>query len=238
VDTGKRATLSERHRHIRGRNLISHAALGLSDGLITNLSFLSGLAGATSYVPTIRLAGIAVMLAGAVSMFFGGWLATRSERDLFRTDSNREASEIENEPDEERSELRSFYVKKGLTGEEADLVVNRITSDREKWLEDILVHELHLHKSEIGNAPKIGSIIGLSFLAGAFVPLVPYLFLGDRFTALVSSVVLALVFLFGAGAWKGKISGRKIWVAGLEMLAVGAVASAILYVIGNLLVFV
>src|ERR1700683_3685439 len=80
----------ERHPHISGRDLISASALGLADGLVTNLSFLTGFSGAVSGDALIRFAGLAAMLAGTVSMFFGGILSARSEHDLFRADSDRE----------------------------------------------------------------------------------------------------------------------------------------------------
>src|SRR5580658_6159317 len=95
----------EKHEHIRGRGLISSSALGLADGLITNLAFLTGFGGAVSDLGLIRIAGVAAMVAGAVSMFFGGILAARSEFDLYRADSKREAYEIENERVEEIAEL-------------------------------------------------------------------------------------------------------------------------------------
>ncbi|MDG6997731.1 MAG: VIT1/CCC1 transporter family protein, partial [Nitrososphaerota archaeon] len=93
----------ELHRHIQGRGVIRDIMLGLSDGVITNATFLSGFSGAIQNMDIIRIAGISAMLAGAVSMFFGGLIAARSERDLFRADSIRESAEIEMEPDEERN---------------------------------------------------------------------------------------------------------------------------------------
>ena len=89
----------ERHAHIGGRGLISAAALGLADGLVSNLAFLTGFGGAVASIDLILFAGVAAMLAGSVSMFFGGILSARSEFDLFKADSNREAYEIEHEPD-------------------------------------------------------------------------------------------------------------------------------------------
>jgi hypothetical protein len=77
----------ERHPHIAGRGLISASALGLSDGLVTNLAFLTGFSGAVSSDSLIRFAGLAAMLAGTVSMLFGGILRARSEHDLFKADS-------------------------------------------------------------------------------------------------------------------------------------------------------
>lgn len=226
------------HEHIRARGLISSSALGLSDGLITNLAFLAGFAGAVSDVSIIRFAGTAAMLAGAVSMFFGGILSARSERDLFQADSKREAYEIQHEPEEEKRELMSLYLEKGLEREEADRVVDRIAADKTRMLRDILLEELHLHEGELRDPLQMGAVIGVSFLVGAFIPLTAYLVISARYYSIIASVVVSLIFLFLAGAWKGQIVGRSLFRSGLEMLAIGASASLILYLIGSALVFV
>lgn len=228
----------EKHKHIPGRGLIGYLALGLTDGVVTSVAFLAGFAGAIQSLEFIRLAGVACMLAGTVSMFFGGLSSARSDQDLFREDSRRELSEIESEPDEERQELKSFYMKKGLTREESDMVVRRITSDKEKWLDDLLMHELHLHREELDNPLKVAGVIGLAFFAGAFVPLCGYLLTSQKIAAIEVSVSLSLVFLFLLGGWKGRLSGRKFLTAGFEMFLIGAAASAVLFLIGSLLVFV
>jgi predicted membrane protein (TIGR00267 family) len=228
----------EKHKHIQARNHIADSALGLSDGLITNLSFLTGFSGAISSITLIRVAGIAAMLAGSVSMFFGGLLATRSHIDLYHADSKREGYEIAHEPEEESRELKNFYLEKGLTEAEAKTVVNRVTSNKDKWLEDMLIHELHLHKSELGNPYKKGAIIGFSFLVGSLVPLLPYLLLTFEDQPIFASLSISLLFLFAVGAWKGRIVGRSIWRSGIEMLSVGVAGSVILYIIGTALFFV
>jgi len=232
------ASSGEKHKHIRARDLIADSALGVSDGLITNLSFLTGFSGAVASIALIRVAGIAAMLAGSVSMFFGGLLATRSHIDLYRADSKREGYEILHEPEEERSELTKLYLQKGLTEAEAKTVVDRVTSNKEKWLEDMLIHELHLHKSELGNPYKRGVVVGSSFLVGSLVPLLPYFLLPLKDYPLLASLCTSLLFLFAVGAWKGRIVGRNIWMSGLEMLSIGVAGSFILYVIGAALVFV
>jgi vacuolar iron transporter family protein len=234
----RRGPIEEKHEHIQGRGLISSMVLGLSDGVITNVAFLAGFAGALDNLGVIRLAGVAAMLAGAVSMFFGGLNAARSEQDLFRADAKRELGEIEHEPDEERAELKSFYLSKGLSPEESEIVVKRITSNKQKWLEDLLMHELHIHEEELESPVKIAGVLGLSFLGGAFVPLVSYLLMTSRYYSIISSVIVSLVFLFLAGSWKGKLSGRAYWRAGLEMLLIGGAAAGILFLIGSLITFV
>jgi VIT1/CCC1 family predicted Fe2+/Mn2+ transporter len=228
----------EKHTHIRGRGLISSSALGLADGLITNLAFLTGFGGAVTDLGLIRFAGLAAMLAGTVSMFFGGILAARSELDLFRADSRREAYEIDNEREEEIMELKDLYMEKGLTSQEADIVVARVSARKDAFLEDMLVNELHIHSSHLERPYKLGATIGLSFLVGALVPLLPYYLTGVKEYALTASILCSLVFLFSAGVWKGSIVGRPLWRSGLETLLIGAVATAILFTIGTFLGFV
>ena len=223
---------SERHRHIRGRGYIAKIALGVSDGLVTNLALLSGFAGASSGIGLIRSAGVAAMLAGAVSMFFGGVLAGRSEIELYQADVRRESSEIESEPEEEKQELREFYIKKGLSAEDARMVVDQVSRDKNKFLEDLMIHELHLHETSLTDPYRSGLAIGGAFLAGSLMPLGPYLFLSDRTQSVFLSLALSLLFLSIVGGWKGRIAGTKIWKGGLETVSVGIVASALLYLIG------
>jgi VIT1/CCC1 family predicted Fe2+/Mn2+ transporter len=212
----------EKHHHIRGRDLISSSALGLADGLVTNLAFLTGLGGAGESLNLVRFAGLAAVVAGSVSMFFGGILGARSELDLFHADSRREAFEIENEREEEIQELKTLYMDKGLTEGEAEMVVTRVSENKERFLEDMLANELHIHKSHLEKPYKVG----------------PYYITTEKTVSVVASVIFSLAFLFGAGAWKGRIVGREIWRSGLETLLVGAVAAAILFAIGTASTFV
>jgi vacuolar iron transporter family protein len=227
----------ERHKHIRARGYIGSSALGISDGLITNLAFLSGFAGYVSNIPLIRFAGIASMLAGAISMSFAGFLAQRSEYDLYHADAKREAGEIEQEPEEEKSELKNFYMAKGLSKDDAEKIVEKISSNKEKFLEDILMHELHVHETRLENPIKMGGVIGLSYLAGALIPLVPFLLLPTRDSSIIVAALVSPLFLFGVGVWKGRIVGRSVWRSGLETLIIGVAASGVLYIIGTAIGF-
>ena len=234
--TSGRPRYEEKHSHIRGRGLISSSALGLADGLITNIAFLTGF-GEVAGIAVVRLAGVAALLAGSVSMFFGGLLAARSEFDLFNADARREAYEIEHEREEELAELKDLYIKKGLTVQEANTVVARVSSSKERFLEDMLANELHIHDSNLENPYKLAATVGLSFFVGALVPLAPYYLIGVEEYATVASVVVSLVFLFSAGVWKGGIVGRSPWRTGGETLAIGAAAAGILFVIGKFVGF-
>src|SRR5437667_12443505 len=110
----------EIHKHIRARSYIGGSALGVSDGLVTNLAFLSGFAAIEcGRISLIQVAGLASMLAGSIVMFFSGVLAGRSEYELFQADRKREAGEIELDLVDEEGELRYFYVEKGSTPDDA-----------------------------------------------------------------------------------------------------------------------
>jgi vacuolar iron transporter family protein len=172
------------------------------------------------------------MLAGAISMSFGGFLAQRSEYDLYHADAKREAGEIEQEPEEEKSELEKFYMAKGLSQDEADRIVDKISANKEKFLEDILMHELHVHETRLENPIKMGGVIGLSFLVGALIPLVPFILLSTRNNSILVAALVSPLFLFGVGVWKGRIVGRRFWRSGLETLIIGVAASGVLYAIG------
>jgi len=223
---------SEIHKHIRARGIIGNSALGVSDGLITNLAFLSGFAAAIRDLHLIQVAGLASMIAGAISMFFGGFLAGRSEYELFEADARREKHEIELEPEEEKSELRKFYIAKGLTSEEAENVVGRIASDKEKFLEDLLMHELKLHRARLESPFRVGLVLGTSFLAGALIPLLPFLLLPTRTISIGVAALVSALFLFLVGGWKGRVVGRGFLISGLETFLIGVAASAFLYLIG------
>ena len=117
------------------------------------------------------------------------------------------------------------------------MVVGRIASDKKKFLEDLMINELHMHETTLENPYKSGAVIGGSFLAGALIPLAPYLLLSTSNESIIASLVISVMFLFLVGGWKGRIAGRRFWRGGLETLAVGVAASGLLYVIGALLGF-
>jgi len=162
------------------------------------------------------------MLAGAISMSFAGFLAQRSEFDLYHADAKREAGEI----------------AKGLSQDEAEKIVEKISANKTKFLEDILMHELHVHETRLENPLKMGGVIGLSFLVGALIPLAPFILLPTKNSSILTAALISPLFLFGVGVWRGRIVGRKFWRSGLETLIIGAAASAVLYLIGTALVFV
>jgi VIT1/CCC1 family predicted Fe2+/Mn2+ transporter/rubrerythrin len=205
---------------------------GLNDGVVSNFSLISGVAGAGTSHNVVLLAGVAGLLAGAVAMASGAYLSNKSEREVVAEQVRREAEEIEYAPEEERDELRRIYRLKGFSEEEVELLVRRITADKERWLETLVTEELGL--SIRGGPPPLldGLFAGGGFAIGAVIPLLPFLFAGGT-GALVASALLSVVGLFLMGASKTLVTSRSVLRSGLEMVVVGVVAAGVTNLVGR-----
>src|SRR5207302_2179480 len=150
---------------------------GLNDGLVSNFSLIAGVSGAAlSSRHVVILAGVAGIIAGSSSMAAGAYLSNKSQREVVAEEVRREAEEIDYAPEEERDELRRIYRLKGFSDEEVEILVRRITADRQRWLETLVTEELGL--SLKGGPPPLldAMFAGGGFAIGAVIPLLPYLF--------------------------------------------------------------
>jgi VIT1/CCC1 family predicted Fe2+/Mn2+ transporter len=206
---------------------------GLNDGLVSNFSLIAGVSGANTSHGFVLLAGVAGIIAGAASMAAGGYLGNKSAREVVEEEVRREAEEIEYAPEEERDELRRIYTLKGFTADEVDILVTRITADKDRWLEALVTEELGL-SMEPGPPPLADALFaGGGFAVGAAVPIIPFVFTGGT-GALIAAGVLSLLGLFAVGATKTLVTRRSPVRSGLEMVAVGAVAAVIANLVGRL----
>jgi VIT1/CCC1 family predicted Fe2+/Mn2+ transporter len=217
----------------RGR-AIREIVFGVHDGLITTIGFLSGVNAANASHRVIILAGVAEAIAQTLSMGFGAYLSTKSEREFYEREIARERFEIETMPDREREEVREIYRRKGFSGDELELVVARVTADKERWLRTMMVEELGLIEERFDRPAGVGLLIGASSFAGAFLPIVPYFFMEVN-RAFVASLWVAAAALFVTGAGKTVLTKKAWWRSGLEMLGIGLLVSAAGYGIGHLL---
>ena len=205
---------------------------GLNDGVVSNFSLIAGVAGAQPSHSVVLLAGVAGLIAGAVSMAAGAYLSNKAHREVVAEEVRREAEEIEYAPEEERDELRRIYRLKGFTEEEVEILVRRITADRERWLATLVTEELGL-SIEGGPPPLLDAMFaGGGFALGAIVPLLPYLVAAGT-GALVAAALLSVVGLFTMGAAKTLVTSRSVVRSGLEMVAVGVGAAAVTNLVGR-----
>ena len=208
---------------------------GVSDGLVSNLSLVMGVAGATTGQPRfILLAGIAGLLAGAFSMAAGEYISMRSQRELYERQIALERAELEMMPEEEEAELARLYRARGFSAEEARTIAHRIFRDPEVALETLIREELGLDPNELGSPWGAASGSFLAFAAGAAVPVVPYLFGGGALVFTIS-LGLSLIALFTVGAGVSLITGRGLLFSGARQVLIGTAAAAVTFGVGRLI---
>jgi VIT1/CCC1 family predicted Fe2+/Mn2+ transporter/rubrerythrin len=222
--------------HRSGRSGTLRAIIfGVSDGLVSNLSLVMGVAGAASNHPSfILLAGVAGLLAGAFSMAAGEYISMQSQRELFERQIALERAEMEALPEEEEAELAASYRAKGFVPDEAARIAHRIFEDPENALDMLVREELGLDPDELGSPWGAAGGSFVAFAIGAVVPVIPYLF-GGGTTALPVSLGLSLASLFAVGAAVSLLTGRGLVFSGVRQLGIGLAAALVTFLIGSLI---
>lgn len=214
-------------------DFVRDAVFGLNDGLASNFSLIAGVVGAAPGQGFVLLAGLAGLIAGAISMASGAYLSNRAQREVVESAIRRKAEEIEYDPDEEREELRRIYRLKGFSEDEVEILVRRVTADPQRWLDTLVSEELGLQPH--GGPPPVldGVFTGSGFALGALVPLFPFLFAGGA-GALVAAGILSVLALFTVGAAKALFTNRGAVRSGMEMVVIGVGAAVVTNLVGRL----
>ncbi len=226
--------IGQRHRGVGGGGNLRAAVFGINDGLVSNLSLILGVAGASSNAGFILLSGIAGLLAGAFSMAAGEYVSVRSQREMYEHQIGLERAELAEYPDEEAEELALIYAARGMNREDALALARRTIADPQQALDTLAREELGLNPDELGSPWGAALASFFSFGAGALVPLVPFLFARAE-GALIAAVGVTGVALFGVGAMISLFTGRSAVRDGLRMLAIGGGAGGVTYLVGTLL---
>jgi VIT1/CCC1 family predicted Fe2+/Mn2+ transporter len=221
-----------RERHRTGGTWIGDAIYGVNDGLGAIFGIVSGVSGATlGNSHYVLLAGLAGMIASALSMGSGAYLAAKSEREVYEAELHRERAEIEENPEEEREELALFYQLKGVPEDDAVNMAAHVAQDPDQFLRSMAAEELNLTPEALRD-PVVSAVSGsLSTAVGAFIPIVPFFF-ASGYTAVIAAAIISLIAHFAVGAAKSIITVRSWWSSGLEMTIVGAIEGVITYLIG------
>ncbi len=231
---GVMARLEGRHRAVGG-NALRAAVLGANDGLVSNTSLVTGVAGASFTASAVLLSGLAGLLAGAISMALGEWLSVQSSRELHQSQIESEREEILTMPEAEAEELALIYQAKGMSQEEAERAAREIMSDADAFLDTKVREELGIDPDELGGSAWEAAIASfLLFSIGAIVPVIPFFFMKGGGAVLVS-LALAAVGLFLLGALTALVTGTGMLRTGTRSLLLGLVAAGVTYGIGSLL---
>ncbi len=222
-----------RHRGLAGGGNLRAAVFGVNDGLVSNASLILGVAGASSDAHVVLLTGVAGMCAGAFAMATGEYVSVRSQRELYEYQIGLEREELATYPEAEAQELALIYAEKGLPAEEATRLATRMIADPVHALDTLAREELGLNPDELGSpwGAAISSL--LSFAAGAFLPLAPFI-VAPGVRALPAAIGVTAVALFTVGALLSLYTGRGAVRSGLRMLALGGLAGAVTFAVGRL----
>ncbi|MGD0829902.1 MAG: VIT1/CCC1 transporter family protein [Terracidiphilus sp.] len=218
---------------------IGDAIYGVNDGLGAIFGIVSGVSGATLNDPSqtshyVLLAGISGLIASALSMGSGAYLAAKSEREIYMAEVQREREAIQMNGPEARELLSLYYQVKGLPEEDSQNMVNHIANDPEQLLRALASERLGTSEEALANPLVSAGSGALSTAVGAAIPIIPFFFLSG-IEAVIAAAAISLAAHFAVGAAKSLITVRSWWASGLEMTAVGAVEGAVTYGIGILL---
>ncbi|HEY1810409.1 MAG TPA: VIT1/CCC1 transporter family protein, partial [Acidobacteriaceae bacterium] len=211
---------------------IGDAIYGVNDGLGAIFGIVSGVSGATlGNSHWVLLSGLAGMIASALSMGSGAYLAAKSEREIYQAEVTREREAIEMNGPEAREMLSLYYQVKGIPRDDADHVVEHLAEEPEQFLRALASERLNMTEDGLSK-PLVSAWSGaLSTAVGAFIPILPFFFM-TGYPAVIASAIVSLLAHFAVGAAKSLITVRSWWASGLEMTLVGAVEGVATYVIG------
>lgn len=228
------ARFEKRHRSVGG-NALRAAVLGGNDGLVSNFSLVMGIAGATSGQSGVLLAGLAGLLAGALSMALGEWISVKSSQELYENQMQLEMEELETNPEGEEKELALIYISKGIPEMQAKQMAKDIIGNKDHAHEILIKEELGINAEDLkGSAMEAAITSFILFAVGAVIPVIPFFFTAGM-QAIFISTALSAMGLFLIGASITLFTGKSVWYSGFRQVLFGLMAAAITFGIGKLI---
>jgi len=222
----------ERKREvIESRARIREFIFGIQDGLISTVGLLAGIRGATESDTVVILAGFTAMFAGAISMSAGSYLSSSAEKEIFDKELREAEHLAEKEPYLAAEGLLKALSQEGLKREQGYHIVKVLAQEKRVFLRTFQEKVFGLGTAEINRPLQAALVMGLSFIVGALIPLLPYLILAGM-KALYLSVALAAATLFSVGVFKGYLAGRSLLLSGMEFFFIAVGAALLGYLIG------
>ena len=219
------------HRDVQGGTARA-AVFGVSDGLVSNVAIVLGFAGANTGPGLVRLAGLAGLIGGAVSMAAGEYVSMTAQAELLERELEMERLELRRRPEAERRELAQIYRSRGVDEDTAEQLATALSRDPELALQTHAREELGIDPDSLGQPVRASLWSFVTFSIGATVPLLPYLF-GSGTAALVAAVVLSVTAALAVGTALARFTGRPIGRSAGRQLLFSAVPAAITYAIGS-----
>ncbi|MDZ7930440.1 VIT family protein [Rhodococcus sp. NPDC076796] len=222
----------EPHGDLSGRlNWLRAGVLGANDGIVSTAGLVVGVAAATTDRGSLLTAGVAGLVAGAVSMALGEYVSVSTQRDAERSLLIKEKRELAEEPEEELAELAALYEAKGLSVETAQKVAQELT-DHDPFAAHVDV-ELGIDPDALTNPWQAAASSAVSFISGALLPLLSILLLPASQRIPVTFVVVLLALAL-TGTISARLGGAPSRPAVTRIVIGGAIAMAVTNAIGQL----
>jgi VIT1/CCC1 family predicted Fe2+/Mn2+ transporter len=228
-----------KHSHVEGHfqstETVRDVVIGLSDGLTVPFALAAGLSGAVASSHIVVLAGLAEIAAGSIAMGLGGYLAARGDVEHYASELKREEREIVERVHDEEEEIYEIFEQYSVDREAATPVLEALKRNPKAWVDFMMRFELGLEEPAANRAHRSALTIAASYIAGGFVPLLPYMFVASNLVALEFSVLITLLALTLFGALKGRLVGTGAFRSALQTVSIGGVAAAAAYGLARLL---
>ena len=159
-------------------------------------------------------------------MGLGGYLAGNTEQEHYAAELKREYDEVENVPEKEKDEIKHIFKHYGLSKKAQDLIVNELAVDKHKWVNFMMKYELGLEQPDVNRASTSALTIGISYIIGGAIPLLPYFFTSTPLAGLKLPTGITIVCLFVFGYLKSKVTGQPVLQGAIKVTVIGAIAAA------------
>ncbi len=222
-------------RHFTASDVVRDIVIGMADGLTVPFALAAGLSGAIDHTGIIVTAGLAEIAAGSIAMGLGGYMAAKSDAEHYAKEREREKREVAEIPHEEMREVADVFREYGLTEDQVWPIVQALKRQPGNWIDFMMRFELGLEKPNPRRALTSALTIAGAYIAGGFVPLAPYIFADDTFTALLYSIVLTLIALLVFGFVKGRFTGMRPVRSALQTALIGSVAAGAAFAIARMI---
>ena len=222
-----------REPHKNNSDLVRDIIIGMSDGLTVPFALTAGLSGVLNTNHLIIVSGLSEIAAGCISMGLGGYLAGESEVEHYDSELRRELGEIDSVPETELKEVKDILVDLGVEASLSNEVALQISKDKGHWADFMMKLELNMERPAANRAARSAMTIALSYLAGGFIPLFPYIvFANSRqgFYASCTVTILALIFF---GYFKSKVTGQPLVKGTIKVAMTGIIAAAAAYLLAK-----
>jgi VIT1/CCC1 family predicted Fe2+/Mn2+ transporter len=213
---------------------VRDVVIGLSDGLTVPFALAAGLSGvAASHI--VVVAGLAEIAAGSIAMGLGGYLAARGDVEHYASELAREHDEVIHRAHDEEEEIYEIFEQYSVNRDAAAPVLAALKKNPNAWVDFMMRFELGLERPAANRAHRSALTIAFSYVAGGFVPLLPYMFLANSADALKLSVIITLIALALFGAIKGKLVGTGWLRSALQTTLIGGAAACAAYLLARFL---